>query len=168
MRRKIYTFISICLLSGFAFGVFKCSGSLNEARWPQSGAEHQSEDEIPKISWRVLNRFDHKSRKGPRELMEMDGKLVEIPGFIVPLTDSYSDFDEFLLVPDAQSCIHIPPPPPNLIVSVKLRKAISMGDIFYPSWVKGVFRIEHSNSQYGGSSYTLDATEIRKFEFKEK
>ena len=51
---------------------------------------------------------------------KLDGQLIEIPGFIVPLSeDSEGLVTEFFLVPYVGACIHVPPPPPNQIVYVK-------------------------------------------------
>src|SRR5947209_3627279 len=51
---------------------------------------------------------------------QLDGKTVSIPGFMVPLEDDLSQVTEFLLVPFAGACIHVPPPPPNQMVFVKM------------------------------------------------
>ncbi|HMQ09681.1 MAG TPA: DUF3299 domain-containing protein [Oligoflexia bacterium] len=166
--KKIFLYILLVLLGiGFAAGLFKFSDRLPIAVKSESETKTKKVETgvIPKIYWETLNLFNYKTGEGPQELTMLNGKLVEIPGFIVPLTDSYSDFDEFLLVPNAQACVHIPPPPPNLIVAVKLRKPMSMEDIFYPSWVKGIFTIETSTSEFGSASYKLDAMEVRKYEF---
>lgn len=47
---------------------------------------------------------------------ELDGKLVKIPGYLLPLNLSGSAVTEFLLVPYVGACIHVPPPPPNQII----------------------------------------------------
>ncbi|MCZ0932597.1 MAG: DUF3299 domain-containing protein [Oligoflexia bacterium] len=122
-------------------------------------------DNIPILYWKLLHQLDYRTGKGPKSLTDMDGKLVKIPGYVVPLSDNYSVLDDFLLVPDAQSCIHVPPPPPNLIVTVKLREPIPIKKVWNPSWVIGVFKIEKSESQYGGSAYRLDGVKLEKFEY---
>ncbi len=46
---------------------------------------------------------------------------VKIPGFVVPLVvNDNGVVSEFFLVPYFGACIHVPPPPPNQIVYVKL------------------------------------------------
>lgn len=121
---------------------------------------------IPEISWNLLYKYDYQNSTGPDDLMALDGKLVKIPGYIVPLTDDYTQLDEFLLVPDAQSCIHVPPPPPNLIVAVTLREPVPMEEVYNPSWIYGIFKIEESYSIHGGSSYKMDAVKIEKFVYE--
>ncbi len=47
---------------------------------------------------------------------ELDGKLVRLPGYLLPLDLSGNAVTDFLLVPYVGACIHVPPPPPNQIV----------------------------------------------------
>ena len=53
----------------------------------------------------------------------LDGATVRLPGFIIPL-DARRDgvLDEFLLVPYFGACIHVPPPPPNQLVYVRMAR----------------------------------------------
>ncbi|MDR1936219.1 MAG: DUF3299 domain-containing protein [Candidatus Accumulibacter sp.] len=51
------------------------------------------------------------------------GRYIRIFGFVVPLEwDNESAISEFLLVPYFGACIHVPPPPPNQIIHVRLDK----------------------------------------------
>src|SRR5262245_61660808 len=43
----------------------------------------------------------------------LEGKLVRLPGYVLPLEFSGKKVTEFLLVPWYGACIHTPPPPPN-------------------------------------------------------
>src|ERR1700731_4244525 len=49
----------------------------------------------------------------------IDGKMIRIPGYVLPLEFSGTKVTEFLLVPWVGACIHTPPPEPNQIVYVK-------------------------------------------------
>ncbi|NQZ02230.1 MAG: DUF3299 domain-containing protein [Bdellovibrionales bacterium] len=120
-------------------------------------------DGIPQIDWRWFYDFDPSTGKGPAALLALDGEVVKVPGYIVPLSDDYSSLQEFVLVPDAQACIHVPPPPPNLIVTVKLREAIPSEVVSNPAWVTGVFSISTSKSEHGESSYKLDGVKMERF-----
>ena len=51
---------------------------------------------------------------------ELNGKHVRIPGYLLPLELDGTKVTEFFLVPYVGACIHVPPPPPNQIVHVKL------------------------------------------------
>ena len=67
----------------------------------------------------------------------LDGKLVRIPGYLLPLEFSGNQVTEFLLVPWVGACIHTPPPPPNQIVHVKSDKPFEMNGNFDAVWVTG-------------------------------
>ena len=71
---------------------------------------------------------------------EFDGKKVRVPGFIVPLEFSEGMTEtEFLLVPVAGACIHMPPPPANQIVKVSFPEGFQVQNVQYPVWVEGDF-----------------------------
>jgi hypothetical protein len=67
---------------------------------------------------------------------KLDGKLVRIAGYLLPLEFSGKKVTEFLLVPWAGACVHTPPPPPNQIVQVKTAP-IEIKAMFDPVWVTG-------------------------------
>ena len=67
----------------------------------------------------------------------LDGQLVRLPGYLLPLEFSGKMVTEFLLVPWVGACIHTPPPPPNQIVHVKADKPFEMAGVFMPVWVTG-------------------------------
>jgi hypothetical protein len=67
----------------------------------------------------------------------LDGQIVRIPGYLLPLEFSGKQVSEFLLVPWVGACIHTPPPPPNQIVHVKTDKPFEFGGLFAPVWVTG-------------------------------
>jgi len=67
----------------------------------------------------------------------LDGQIVRIPGYLLPLEFSGKRVSEFLLVPWVGACIHTPPPPPNQIVHVKADKPFDFGGLFAPVWVTG-------------------------------
>jgi hypothetical protein len=67
----------------------------------------------------------------------LDGKLVRVPGYMLPLEFSGKQVTEFLLVPWVGACIHTPPPQPNQIVHVKADKPIAVNGMFDAVWVTG-------------------------------
>jgi uncharacterized protein len=67
----------------------------------------------------------------------IDGKLIRIPGYVLPLEFSGTKVTEFLLVPWVGACIHTPPPEPNQIVYVKPDKAFDIRRMFDAVWVTG-------------------------------
>ena len=67
----------------------------------------------------------------------LDGKLVRIGGYLLPLEFSGKQVTEFLLVPWAGACIHTPPPAANQIVHVKPEKPIDINGMYDAVWVVG-------------------------------
>lgn len=105
------------------------------------------------VDWRQLSEMDYITGKAPKELEALNGKPVKIPGFMVPLEDNQRDVTEFLLVPNAQACIHVPPPPANQMVYVKMKKGTAA--VFEPIWVYGTFSISTQKSMYGDASFEI-------------
>ena len=121
--------------------------------------------EIVKVTWQDLGKLDYKSGRAPKELKVLEQKIVRIAGYIVPLDDNIKTLKEFLLVPNAQACIHVPPPPPNYMVHVKLKNEVPLDEVFNPSWVQGRLKILTTKSQYGNSGYQIDATLIERYRY---
>src|SRR5438045_434518 len=51
------------------------------------------------VDWKMLNELNLDTGKPSAALKALDGKLVKIAAFIVPLEDDLQEADEFLLVP---------------------------------------------------------------------
>ena len=105
--------------------------------------------------------------------MNLDGKPVRIPGYLLPLEFDGDRVTEFLLVPYVGACIHTPPPPPNQIVYVKTAEPYSTdGGLYTPVWVNGIMKAEESESNLNfvdgssgiPSSYSLDAQSVQLYE----
>ncbi|WP_111493988.1 DUF3299 domain-containing protein [Marinobacter bohaiensis] len=100
-----------------------------------------------------------------RTVPEYDHRRVRIPGFVVPLkVDNDQRIYEFFLVPYYGACIHVPPPPPNQIIHVTYEEGFQVQALYDPFWVKGVLRIEETETEVGDSSYAMDALEIVPYE----
>lgn len=88
---------------------------------------------------------------------DLDGELVRIPGFVVPLDFNAVDvYGDFLLVPYFGACIHAPPPPPNQIVYVRVEKPVRLGQIWDPFFIEGVLRTEKAMNELGNAAYTME------------
>ena len=67
----------------------------------------------------------------------LDGKMIRLPGYVLPIEFKGKQVTEFLLVPWVGACIHTPPPPPNQIVHVKSDKPLDINGTFDAVWVTG-------------------------------
>ncbi|MCX7978876.1 MAG: DUF3299 domain-containing protein [Bdellovibrionaceae bacterium] len=117
--------------------------------------------QVPELTWDDLVELDYVSGASSEKLKSNDNKFVRIPGFMVPLEDNVRQVSEFLLVPTPQACIHVPPPPPNQMVYVKLREPspAAWGAI----WVYGKFKITNKEHMYGTASFELEGDRIENY-----
>ena len=103
---------------------------------------------------------------------KLDGQLVRIPGYALPLETSATAVTEFLLVPSIGACIHTPVPPANQMVFVKLNQSYQAKRLYDPVWITGRIKIEHnkrsinySDGESGvESAYTLQGAKIEPYE----
>lgn len=96
---------------------------------------------------------------------ELDGQMVKLPGYIVPLdvTDE-GRVTEFLLVPYFGACIHVPPPPSNQIVHVTAELGVLMDTLYQPFWIEGPLKVEQSSSELAEAGYQMQAQKIYAYE----
>jgi hypothetical protein len=104
---------------------------------------------------------------------DLDGKMVRIPGYVLPLEYSGKKIKQFMLVPFVGACIHVPPPPPNQIVHVEVPEGFEDSGMFAPVYVTGRMKTVGIESRsmflkdgnvdvrYG---YVLDGLKIEKYE----
>jgi hypothetical protein len=97
---------------------------------------------------------------------ELDGASVKLPGFIVPLDVGKDGLvSEFFLVPYFGACIHVPPPPPNQIVYVRMEKGIALDSIYEAYWVTGKMKAGNKSTRLGASAYQLAAAKIEIYNY---
>lgn len=117
------------------------------------------------IDWRTLAKLNYRTGEMPEELKKLDGQLVRMPGFVVPLEDYVESASEFLLVPYYGACVHVPPPPPNQMVYVEMeneRKA--QFGWWEPIWLEGTLNINTVDSPYGVVGFQIDGVKVEPYE----
>jgi|CXWL01.1.fsa_nt_gi hypothetical protein len=116
------------------------------------------------VDWRILGGLDLNTGKAPASLEALDGKLVKIAAFIVPLEDNMQESDEFLLVPYFGACVHTPPPPPNQMVYVKMKggKTVKIG-WWDPVMFEGILHLKQTESVYGASYYEMEGIDSKPY-----
>lgn len=133
---------------------------------PVDAPPYAPANEPIKVGWHILASLDYRTGKPGTELAALDGKLVKVPGFAVPLEDWASSVTEFLLVPYVGACIHTPPPPPNQLIYIEMEKdkwAFLNG--WNPVWVEGVIKIELTKSVYGYVGFTITGKRVYPYEY---
>lgn len=118
------------------------------------------------LNWDILNGLDYSSGKLSPVLEAIKGKEVRIPGFMVPLEDDDMEVTEFLLVPYFGACVHVPTPPPNQMVYVKMQKGRQQKVVWWEAiWVSGKLEIEDFDSPFGGVGFQMTGTGIEPYKW---
>ena len=138
-----------------------------KAKPASAAAPAPAAEEAINIDWRVLAGLDYTNGKATDTLKKLDGKMVRIPGFVVPLDDFQEEGAEFLLVPYYGACVHTPPPPPNQIVMVGMsgKKAVKL-NLFDAVWMSGRLKIASVESPYGTVGYQLEGLKVEPYSSK--
>jgi hypothetical protein len=96
---------------------------------------------------------------------ELDGLVVRLPGFVVPLELDERKMSEFLLVPYYGACTHVPPPPANQTIHVVAPEGREyVGELFDTVWVTGTLRVIRTSSDLAEAGYRIDVTEIEPYD----
>ncbi|WP_322547468.1 DUF3299 domain-containing protein [Stenotrophomonas geniculata] len=91
----------------------------------------------------------------------VDGRAVDLDGYVVPLgTNDAGLVDELLFVPFYGACIHVPPPPPNQIIHVTLATPIALGDLWDPYRLAGRLQVKRFDADIASASYDAAAATL--------
>lgn len=113
------------------------------------------------VSWGDLRQLKLKTGRLAGRAAEINRTKVKIPGYIVPLDDmSYTEVSEFILVPNALACIHVPPPPPNQMVYVVMKPG-EKAPFRYgrPVYVEGLLEKTTVKSPFGKVAWALNGSD---------
>jgi len=120
--------------------------------WPLARSQSKPEG-FANVQWTRLRGLNYKTGR----VKALDGALIRIEGYVVPLEDEMKESAEFLVVSSSGACIHTPPPPPNQIIYVKMaankRAKVEIGKLF---WVGGRMHIATAKSPYGDVSFQME------------
>ena len=94
---------------------------------------------------------------------ELDGQEVAISGFMVPLRYEDAQVSQFLLVPYAGACIHVPPPPPNQIILVDSTEPVEASGLLEAVTVTGILRVADLRLELAQVAYILEAESTDKY-----
>lgn len=132
------------------------------------------EDLIPKGHVQVSNQ-DAANHEGADQnwvqpdlnapvVTSLNGQSVSLPGFVVPLEGDSETITEFLLVPYFGACIHVPPPPPNQIVHVKIKNGVPIDSLYDAITVTGIIKVETWKGELAQTGYTMQAVGVAPFQ----
>lgn len=103
---------------------------------------------------------------------ELEGEIVRLPGYALPLEFTEGGVREFLLVPYVGACIHTPPPPANQMVFVQLDEEYVLESLYDPVWITGRIRTEQASRSLSymdgqtdvATGYAMNAMTIEPYE----
>lgn len=119
------------------------------------------------IDWRTLGGLNPQTGAVAPALKALNGQVVRIAGYVVPLDDATQEDAEFLLVPYYGACIHTPPPPPNQMVLVEMdgKQKIRL-DLFEAVWLEGKLSIDLVESLYGTAGFQIKGLKVSPYQKK--
>lgn len=110
------------------------------------------------------NQLENASRALNTALL---GTEMELAGFMVPIRFEGDRVYEFLLVPEAGQCIHVPPPPLNQTVLVDLQgESTAYRDLYDPVVVTGKVVVGENSFELADSGYTLVEAQVESLELE--
>lgn len=102
---------------------------------------------------------------------DVNGKLVNMSGFVVPTKFNGVKAVEFLLLPYAGACIHMPPPAANQIVKLSYPPGFEVENVQFPVTVRGTINADKQTELVQlvdgkmnvTMGYAMDALTIEKY-----
>lgn len=109
-------------------------------------------DALPKLKEKGIDVdviISERKRRNSAVNKKLDGKLIKLAGYLLPLDLSGEAVTDFLLVPYVGACIHVPPPPPNQIVhAVSSTPApYQLEELFKPVAVTGILELKSMSKE---------------------
>ena len=110
------------------------------------------------VSWDVLSQYEDPKQDIPLSIKNLQKHKITLIGFIVPIIvdESYENVDEFILVPDPLSCMHVPPPSENQMVYVRMKKPVPIDIDFLGVEVTGTLSFPKTDTDFGELFYFLN------------
>lgn len=116
----------------------------------------------------ITKRWDLEAEPPVNMVQGLDGELIRIPGFVVPLEfNEQQAATQFFLVPYYGACIHMPPPPPNQIILVNYPQGFSMEYIDEPIWASGLIEVGLRENEIAESAYTMNMLEFEIYQYSD-
>ncbi len=116
---------------------------------------------VNKLTWKLLQKGNIAKATFPSELKNLAGKEVVIPGYMVLIEGESERPKEFLLVPVAGMCVHLPPPPANQMIFVRLAPGTRSGFYWGAVEITGILELTTEKSPFGKAGYTIHTAKMR-------
>lgn len=176
----------------YIFNIFIFCILFTSSTYANNSVEITNENEVLPITWTDLlpmDAFDFVPEGGVTDEMwsdpnfllavekaglatvsELDGVNIRLTGFMVPLDVDFGEAEtvtEFVLVPSAGMCMHVPPPPPNQMLMVRFEKPVRIRHMYQPIGINGIVRIDEPNDEAFGSIYNVTGELVEDVTYKD-
>lgn len=101
---------------------------------------------------------------GTKLNLDLNGRLVTMPGYMVPLSSGAEGVTRFMLVPYVGACVHVPPPPPNQLIFVTAQTPWADGSLWDAVLVTGRLSAQAQSTEIADSGYEIAAEKIQRYE----
>jgi len=106
---------------------------------------------------REMTRMERLRRANDSKLVKtLNGKRIQIEGYLLPIEFSGDKVVEFLLVAEDGACVHTPVPPLNQLIHVTSDEAFEIEGLFTPVVVSGVISTRSSQQSISYSDGRVD------------
>ncbi len=167
----MYPFLSKSITSVF-LALFLIFSADQSATALSSGSESSSGIELsegdpseaaPRVYFKDFRKYPIHRRDAavPEELKALDGKEIQVVGYMVPF-DRIENITQFILLQAPfMGCMHVPPPGANETLMIKTERPLR-SYTYDPIRITGKLSIDEVRVDgYLISVYTIDATDIR-------
>ena len=166
--KRVIASLTLCLCLALALSPARADGIKHVTDWahllPEGLYDFFPQDMATSL-W-VDPEFQKKIAAAERKIRpELNNKLIVLPGYMVPLVYKGDTVTEFLLVPSAGQCIHVPPPPVNQTIFVALEEPTRIRTYGEPLIVEGTLLTRGAVTEYAETGYRIEASEIIDFSF---
>jgi hypothetical protein len=151
--KVIYKILLLSLVGVIIGGGFVYFFAMNASSKINSSS--LTSNKVTEVDWLQLQSLNVLSENIPNGLRPLNGSNIKIPGFMIPLEDNQDFVDEFLFVPSPMACIHVPPPPPNQIIHVKMASGKKAKMTYGPIWLEGKFLILENTGKKLKTSFEM-------------
>ncbi|MGE3539237.1 MAG: DUF3299 domain-containing protein [Candidatus Tectimicrobiota bacterium] len=169
MKYFLHTLLLLCLALGLNWLLGPSVTDFSTTALPErqsGGSLAYAEPHKPlAVDWQMLRELDYKTGQKTPTISGLvaPGVTVRVPGFMVPLEDTAERVTEFMLLPYALACMHVPPPPPNQMIYVTMAAKKSYKVMWDPVWVEGTLQVVETATAYGEAAYTMSGMRIEPY-----
>ena len=87
---------------------------------------------------------------------ELNGELIRIPGYVLPLDTDMERVYRFLIVPYVGACVHVPPPPSNQLIYAQSEDGMESAELWEAVFIYGTLTAQSNDTEWGTTGYVLD------------